>query len=107
MHAHPALAGLTITYALQVTGFLNWVVRMGTQVEAQMNAGACLGRPAAQALPKLLLTPLNGCMAGMGGVPVERILFYTKVENERPWIIEDRRPPANWPVKPTIVMVRD
>ena len=44
---------------------------------------------------------------GGGGLAVERILFYTKVENERPWIIEDRRPPANWPVKPTIVMVRD
>ena len=66
MHAQSALAGLTITYALQVTGFLNWVVRMGTQVEAQMNAGACLGRPAAQALPKLLLTPVSGCMAAAG-----------------------------------------
>ena len=34
----PAQAGLSITYALQVTGFLNWVVRMATQGEAQMNA---------------------------------------------------------------------
>jgi len=34
------MAGLSITYALQITGFLNWVVRMGTQAEAQMNAGA-------------------------------------------------------------------
>jgi len=34
----PSLAGLSITYALQVTGFLNWVVRMATQGEAQMNA---------------------------------------------------------------------
>jgi len=35
---NPSLAGLSITYALQVTGMLNWVVRMATQCEAQMNA---------------------------------------------------------------------
>lgn len=33
-----SFAGLSMTYALQVTGFLNWVVRMGTLGEAQMNA---------------------------------------------------------------------
>jgi len=37
---HTALAGLSITYSLQVTVFMNWVVRMSTLLEAQMSSGA-------------------------------------------------------------------
>eukprot|EP01119_Soliformovum_irregulare_P026270 TRINITY_DN9993_c3_g2_i1.p1 TRINITY_DN9993_c3_g2~~TRINITY_DN9993_c3_g2_i1.p1 ORF type:complete len:1457 (+),score=483.96 TRINITY_DN9993_c3_g2_i1:233-4372(+) len=32
----PGIAGLAITYALQLTGSLNWLVRMATEVETQM-----------------------------------------------------------------------
>jgi len=37
---------------------------------------------------------------------VERILYYTNVEQEAPWVIEARRPPLLWPKQPTIIMVR-
>jgi len=37
---------------------------------------------------------------------VERILHYTNVEQEAPWVIEARRPPLLWPKQPTIIMVR-
>jgi len=32
----PGLAGLSITYALQLTGQLNWLVRMSTEVETNL-----------------------------------------------------------------------
>lgn len=32
----PGLAGLTISYALQMTGILNWLVRMATETETNM-----------------------------------------------------------------------
>jgi Na+-transporting NADH:ubiquinone oxidoreductase subunit NqrB len=34
----PGLAGLSITYALQLTGNLNWLVRMTTEVENNLIA---------------------------------------------------------------------
>ena len=102
------MAGLSITYALQITGFLNWVVRMGTQAEAQMNAGTS----PQQAMPARR-TIVGACAdadmlrrSSCGSVrPVERIVHYSSVENEAPWIIETRRPPHGWPTRAGIVMV--
>ncbi|KAI9138244.1 P-loop containing nucleoside triphosphate hydrolase protein [Paraphysoderma sedebokerense] len=34
----PSLIGLSLSYALQVTGVLNWCVRQASEVESQMNA---------------------------------------------------------------------
>ncbi|KAI9138247.1 P-loop containing nucleoside triphosphate hydrolase protein [Paraphysoderma sedebokerense] len=34
----PSLIGLSLAYALQITGVLNWCVRSATEVETQMNA---------------------------------------------------------------------
>ncbi|SPQ99729.1 unnamed protein product (mitochondrion) [Plasmodiophora brassicae] len=61
-----ALAGLLLTYALQLTGLLNRNVRLGSMAENHFNS-------------------------------IERILYYTEVPQEAPLLIEDRRPPAEWP----------
>ncbi|EME26321.1 Multidrug resistance-associated protein 1 [Galdieria sulphuraria] len=37
-HIDSGLAGLSITYALQVTGTLSWFIRMSTDTETQMNS---------------------------------------------------------------------
>ncbi len=34
----PSLVGLAITYALSISGMLNWVIRMSADLEMQMNA---------------------------------------------------------------------
>ncbi|NXA48635.1 MRP3 protein, partial [Nothocercus julius] len=62
------LVGLSVSYALQVTMALNWMVRMTSDLETNI-------------------------------VAVERIKEYSETETEAPWVIEDRRPPADWPSK--------
>ncbi|NWX84061.1 MRP3 protein, partial [Nothoprocta pentlandii] len=62
------LVGLSVSYALQVTMSLNWMVRMTSELETNI-------------------------------VAVERIKEYSETETEAPWVIEDRRPPADWPSK--------
>ncbi|XP_014733665.1 PREDICTED: canalicular multispecific organic anion transporter 2 [Sturnus vulgaris] len=62
------LVGLSVSYALQVTLSLNWMIRMTSELETNI-------------------------------VAVERIKEYSETETEAPWIIEDKRPPENWPSK--------
>ncbi|KGL77924.1 Canalicular multispecific organic anion transporter 2, partial [Tinamus guttatus] len=62
------LVGLSVSYALQVTMSLNWMVRMTSDLETNI-------------------------------VAVERIKEYSETETEAPWVIEDKRPPADWPSK--------
>ncbi|XP_071805798.1 ATP-binding cassette sub-family C member 9-like [Asterias amurensis] len=59
----PSLVGLAVTYSLQVSGYLNWLVRSVADAELQMNA-------------------------------VERVKFYSDVENE-PY--EGKEPAVEWP----------
>lgn len=37
-HTSPAFVGLGVTYALQVSFYLNWIVRMTTETEMLMNS---------------------------------------------------------------------
>ncbi|KAG7759026.1 hypothetical protein KL911_000163 [Ogataea haglerorum] len=67
----PGLVGLSISYALQTTQSLNWIVRMTVEIETNI-------------------------------VSVERVLEYASLEPEAPAIIENKRPPNNWPSKGTI-----
>ncbi|EMP33031.1 Canalicular multispecific organic anion transporter 2 [Chelonia mydas] len=60
------LVGLSVSYALQVTMSLNWMVRMTSDLESNI-------------------------------VAVERVKEYSETETEAPWIIEDKRPPEDWP----------
>ena len=65
------LAGLALTAALNLTGTMNWMVRMTAELEVSMNS-------------------------------VERVVEYEPLETEAPAIIEDSRPPANWPTQGVI-----
>lgn len=62
----PGMIGLSLSYALQITQSLNWIVRMTVEVETNI-------------------------------VSVERIKEYSEIKSEAPLVIEDHRPPANWP----------
>ncbi|XP_053309482.1 ATP-binding cassette sub-family C member 3 [Spea bombifrons] len=62
----PGVVGLSVSYALQVTMSLNWMVRMTSDLETNI-------------------------------VAVERVKEYSETETEAPWIIEDKRPPKDWP----------
>ena len=86
-----ALVGLSITYAIQVTGFMNFCVRTATMAEAQMNAG--------------MLKYFRVLFRKKTSVLVERILNYEDLPGEAEWIQPDNRPPPNWPQNPSIVMV--
>ncbi|XP_038152385.1 canalicular multispecific organic anion transporter 1-like [Cyprinodon tularosa] len=59
------LVGLSISYALNVTQTLNWLVRMTSELETNI-------------------------------VAVERVSEYSKLENEAPWVTQNR-PSENWP----------
>lgn len=61
------MIGLSLSYALQITQSLNWIVRMTVEVETNI-------------------------------VSVERIKEYSEIQPEAPAIIEESRPPQNWPV---------
>ena len=62
----PGLVGLSISYALQITQSLNYVVRMASELETNI-------------------------------VAVERIKEYAEKPTEALPIIENRRPPDDWP----------
>ncbi|XP_067858105.1 canalicular multispecific organic anion transporter 1 [Heptranchias perlo] len=61
------LVGLSISYALNVTQALNWLVRQTSELETNI-------------------------------VSVERVSEYTTLDNEAPWVI-DQRPQEDWPDK--------
>ncbi|KAF3854047.1 hypothetical protein F7725_014735 [Dissostichus mawsoni] len=65
---NPGLVGLSVSYALQVTMSLNWMVRMTSDLESNI-------------------------------VAVERVKEYSETKTEAPWEIEDKKPPADWPMK--------
>ncbi|ETE62698.1 Canalicular multispecific organic anion transporter 2, partial [Ophiophagus hannah] len=69
------LVGLSVSYALQVTMSLNWMVRMTSDLESNI-------------------------------VAVERVKEYSENETEAPWIIEDKRPPEEWPTKGEVVFTK-
>ena len=62
----PGLVGLSISYALQITQALNWVVRNACELETNI-------------------------------VSVERVKEYSETPTEAPPIIENHRPPDDWP----------
>ncbi|XP_061472000.1 ATP-binding cassette sub-family C member 3 isoform X2 [Rhineura floridana] len=62
------LVGLSVSYALQVTMSLNWMVRMTSDLESNI-------------------------------VAVERVKEYSETKTEAPWIIQDKRPPEDWPTQ--------
>uniref|UniRef100_A0A8C3TFS9 Canalicular multispecific organic anion transporter 2 n=1 Tax=Chelydra serpentina TaxID=8475 RepID=A0A8C3TFS9_CHESE len=68
------LVGLSVSYALQVTMSLNWMVRMTSDLESNI-------------------------------VAVERVKEYSETETEAPWIIEDKRPPEDWPTQGEVEFV--
>eukprot|EP00742_Colponemidia_sp_Colp-10_P011707 GILJ01013047.1.p1 GENE.GILJ01013047.1~~GILJ01013047.1.p1 ORF type:complete len:1349 (-),score=259.23 GILJ01013047.1:185-4231(-) len=63
----PALAGMALTYSLQLSSLMNWFVRMSSEVEARMS---CVQR-------------------------IKH--YSTNIPTEPSRIIETNRPPANWP----------
>ncbi|CAB4387319.1 unnamed protein product [Rhizophagus irregularis] len=65
----PAISGLVLSYALQVTGTFNWCVRQYAEVEANMNAVERL------------------------------VYYSDSLDIEPAPIIPDHRPPPEWPVK--------
>ncbi|XP_015211606.1 ATP-binding cassette sub-family C member 3 isoform X2 [Lepisosteus oculatus] len=67
----PGLVGLSVSYALQVTMSLNWLVRMSSDLESNI-------------------------------VAVERVKEYSETKTEAPWVIEDKRPPPDWPSQGTV-----
>ncbi|XP_063312149.1 ATP-binding cassette sub-family C member 3 [Pelobates fuscus] len=69
----PGLVGLSVSYALQVTMSLNWMVRMTSDLETNI-------------------------------VAVERVKEYSETETEAPWIIEEKRPPEDWPSKGEVTL---
>ncbi|KAI8910190.1 P-loop containing nucleoside triphosphate hydrolase protein [Gorgonomyces haynaldii] len=68
----PALFGISLSYALQVTSTLNMCIRQFTDTEIAMNAVERIAH------------------------------YGTKVEQEPPAIVESNRTPKGWPVKGTI-----
>ncbi|XP_072883060.1 ATP-binding cassette sub-family C member 2 [Hemitrygon akajei] len=67
------LVGLSISYALNVTQALNWLVRQTSELETNI-------------------------------VSVERVAEYSQLENEAPWVLENR-PAKSWPSKGEIRFV--
>ncbi|CAG8497646.1 4035_t:CDS:2 [Ambispora leptoticha] len=67
------LAGFALTYALNFTGHIIWVLRMYALQELNMNS-------------------------------VERVQEYLVLEEEPPRIIDDHRPPSDWPSKGNILV---
>ncbi|KAL7750103.1 hypothetical protein RI367_004618 [Sorochytrium milnesiophthora] len=68
----PEQFGLSMSYALQVTGVLNWCVRQAAEVETQMNSVERLD------------------------------YYATELVNEAPPVIEETRPADSWPAKGNI-----
>ncbi|KAG0259962.1 hypothetical protein BG011_002238 [Mortierella polycephala] len=70
----PGLVGLSLTYALNITQTLNWMVRQYTEVETNI-------------------------------VAVERLQEYVDLKPEAPEIIDDHRPPMDWPAQGSLDFV--
>ncbi|BBN08483.1 ATP-binding cassette, subfamily C (CFTR/MRP), member 2 [Marchantia polymorpha subsp. ruderalis] len=62
----PGMAGLAVTYGLQLNGIISWWI-------------------------------WNFCRLENRIISVERIKQFTDLEREAPYVIEDSRPPTNWP----------
>ncbi|XP_076820993.1 multidrug resistance-associated protein 1-like isoform X2 [Clavelina lepadiformis] len=60
------VVGLSVSYAMQITQTLNWMVRQSSELETNI-------------------------------VAVERVEEYSNVKQEAPLIVDDERPPDNWP----------
>lgn len=69
------LAGMALSYSVQVTFFMTFFVRMFVETENAMNS-------------------------------VERLIFYSEITPEKPYVIEGKAPPKDWPSHGGIV-VRD
>ncbi|TPX59349.1 hypothetical protein PhCBS80983_g02505 [Powellomyces hirtus] len=89
-------AGLAITYALKLSESLSWTVRMHAEMEMSMNSGNISSK---------LLVIVNIATTQAGHV-VERVLEYTKIEQEPAAVVEENMPAVNWPQKAK-VKVRD
>ncbi|XP_056096294.1 ATP-binding cassette sub-family C member 3 [Rhinichthys klamathensis goyatoka] len=70
----PGLVGLSVSYALQVTMSLNWMVRMTSDLESNI-------------------------------VAVERVKEYSETPTEAPWVVQDKRPPPDWPPEGNVEFV--
>ncbi|XP_051770128.1 ATP-binding cassette sub-family C member 3 isoform X2 [Ctenopharyngodon idella] len=70
----PGLVGLSVSYALQVTMSLNWMVRMTSDLESNI-------------------------------VAVERVKEYSETQTEAPWVVQDKRPPPDWPPEGNVEFV--
>ncbi|KAF9948426.1 hypothetical protein BGZ72_009661 [Mortierella alpina] len=70
----PGLVGLSLTYALNMTQTMNWLVRQYTEVETNI-------------------------------VAVERLQEYVDLNPEAPEIVDDHRPPQNWPAEGRVEFV--
>ncbi|KAL0491865.1 ATP-binding cassette, subfamily C [Acrasis kona] len=66
---HPSLAGLSLTFALQITGSISYAVRNFTDTESNMNSVERI------------------------------VYYCDEIEQEAEPIIEGKRPPENWPDK--------
>ncbi|KAK7487188.1 hypothetical protein BaRGS_00021540 [Batillaria attramentaria] len=64
----PGDAGLSVSYALQVSGTLTWMTRQICEFETNI-------------------------------VSVERLKEYSELDTEAEWILQDKRPPPEWPRK--------
>nr|UOU03337.1 ATP-binding cassette subfamily C1-6 [Brachionus rubens] len=64
----PGAAGLSISFSLNISQYLNWLVRMSADFESNITS-------------------------------VERIKEYCETPHEEPWIVENNRPPAQWPAE--------
>lgn len=68
----PSQTGLVLSYILTISQAFSWMVRQGAEVENDMNS-------------------------------VERLLHYgNKLDAEAPAVVEDNRPPENWPASGAI-----
>eukprot|EP00742_Colponemidia_sp_Colp-10_P013332 GILJ01015055.1.p1 GENE.GILJ01015055.1~~GILJ01015055.1.p1 ORF type:complete len:1322 (+),score=218.60 GILJ01015055.1:53-4018(+) len=67
------IIGLTLSFAIGMTGQLNWCVRFSTDSELQLTS-------------------------------MERMNYYCNIESEAPYVIQDRRPPSDWPQTGKIVI---
>jgi len=99
----PSLAGLSLVYAMNLTGLFQWMTRQSAEVENFSTAseaadwrGAQTSANPARALP----TRMDGARLV---VSVERMLAYTRLTPEAP-PVTDVRPPAGWPTAGHIVV---
>lgn len=83
-----SLVGIIITFSLQITGSLNWLVRAGTEVET--NVSCSLARDPFD---------VAELASGFQIVSVERVIQYSELKPEAPMHVEGINLPENWPDK--------